>query len=129
MEIKLKEINGDHNPILKKEDGWQGNDSSLLSSLGDYGFIWRRRETKKDWEFWYRDGEVFNTSSLGDNWDMSDFDWVDFESVSDCFCMVEEEFLNSPFPQQICMLHAYYGAQNVFGCSYETEGYKIVEED
>lgn len=112
---------------------FHGIDADLVTSLAEYGMAWRQvpRDTgswhKGDWQFVFRcdyhpDGTPYfdcNTYSDAINWRL-EWDWIGEKEAAllDFLGMTKEEFDKQPFPIQVYDLVSYFGAEEIFGTSY-----------
>lgn len=108
-----------------KARGFVGIDADLITSLFDYGLIWKQyKRTHKGFlkgeyifvfPVYNRDGVV-----VGIDWSsllprpLEDlFSWIDISDVAHYIGLTKDEFLSNPFHNQIYSLISYYGVENI----------------
>jgi hypothetical protein len=121
---------------LKDYKNYQGNDIDLATSLFEYGLIWTNDhkdcdKSKNEYQFIYG-------VCIDDHNNYTHFDHA-FTTENDFNKLLKESWFDLPavlsfcgkdklsFPENMDVLIAYYGTQNIFGSSYE--GIQILENE
>ena len=113
-----------------EKDGFEGIDNSLAVSLFEYGLVWKHNvkdlsgyyaeQNNNSYVFVYKVGKSkFDWANIKDNCDPKvEFNWVNWNDVSNCNGMTVDEFLAQSLTQIVFDLFNYYGFENVFGTCY-----------
>ncbi len=116
------------------EEGYEGSDSCIETSLFEYGLIWIEinKEKKQDeYRFIYKNGELFSYSFMNKKTFigyMNCEEFIDEENLKQLlsYCGQTKEQLIESFPLSVSDLVSYYGTENIFGTDYNP--YEIVGE-
>lgn len=107
-----------------ENEGYQGIDASLETSLFEYGLIWKEEEI--EYRFIYGvqiNGEgysLFDWGCISKDIDIKkEFDWVDWEAFFSFVGENEEDYLKHSVPLIVSDLLSYYGYENIFGSAYD----------
>jgi hypothetical protein len=116
-----------------EEQGFEGGDVCLATSLFEYGLAYRQEGNET--LFVYAIGadplvyNRFDRCTFASDVDVQkEFDWADFGSLYSFVGMDAEQWNAQPLTSKVSDLLSFYGFENVFGSSY-WEGFEIKEEE
>lgn len=114
--------------------GYSGNDSSIETSLIEYGVVWKKTK-KNEYKFLYATSNLENGKMFFDygfiskkEWEsLCKEEWFKLPEVCDFAGQTENEFMEN-FPQNIYIAIMYHGIENIFGTSYCENDYIKINE-
>jgi len=124
---------------LEKE-GYEGPDAGIAESLFEYGVIWKFDKDENEYKFIYKHPTLHERYDFAtfkaDEMTFDVFDWADkheLEHVFDWANKDDQEVYIGAMPSEgtpefLYELYAFYGAENVFGTSYD-EGVYIFDSE
>jgi hypothetical protein len=128
--MNIAHVNNLNTVSLLSSQGFHGVDTSLETSLFEYGLVWK--DTGIETLFIYGifntvDGNyvTFDRMFIQNDCDVeAEYDWVDFENLMGFVGMEIEDWRALPLPRKIFDLVNYYGSDSIFGTSY-WDGFSI----
>lgn len=117
-----------------ENQGYEGSDADLATSLFEYGLIWKHVDG--EYKFIYKINSAndrFSWASYSDKTDpFKEWDWaLEDDNLASLLSYIDtsvETLKSLPLPQLVYTLYSMYGSEEIFGTDYDG-GFKVVDPD